>query len=82
MTQIKKGPVHRLPQDLSHALNTSPKAMSIWKNTITPLAKNEWICFVTSPKKPETRKHRILRTIADLQNGKRRPCCWPGCPHR
>ncbi|PJE76766.1 hypothetical protein COV05_02790 [Candidatus Uhrbacteria bacterium CG10_big_fil_rev_8_21_14_0_10_48_16] len=78
---ISKPPVHKIPRDLREALISSPKAQSTWEN-ITPLARNEWICWVTSVKKPETRKQHIQRACEDLLKGKRRPCCWPGCPHR
>ena len=47
-----------------------------------PVGKNEWICWVTSAKKEETRKRRIEAGIDKLRGGMRRPCCWPGCPHR
>lgn len=77
----KEGAVHPMPSDLSQALLSAVQAQAAWKD-ITPLARNEWICWITSAKMPETRKRRLQRTIEDLQNGKRRPCCWPGCPHR
>lgn len=72
--------LHTMPADLRKALS-SPAAKAAWKN-ITPLARNEWICWVTSAKKTETRKQRTQRAHNDLIEGKRRPCCWPGCPHR
>jgi uncharacterized protein YdeI (YjbR/CyaY-like superfamily) len=75
------GIVHKAPVDLRKAIVASPKARAAWKD-ITPLARNEWICWATSAKKAETRSHRIERMCEDLANGKRRPCCWPGCPHR
>ncbi len=75
------GPVHKLPPDLRKALASSPAAKEGWDD-ITPLARNEWICWVTSPKKAETRTQHVERAVADLAKGKRRPCCWPGCPHR
>ncbi|MGD9202195.1 MAG: YdeI/OmpD-associated family protein [Chitinispirillia bacterium] len=53
----------------------------LWED-ITPLARNEWICWVESTKKFETRKKRIKRVVEELKEGKRRPCCWPGCSHR
>ena len=56
-------------------------ALSCWEN-LTPLARNEWICWVEDAKKSETRHRRIGRVCADLKEGKRRPCCWGGCPHR
>lgn len=77
----KAGPVHSLPADLKKVLASSKGAQAAW-NDITPLAKNEWICWVTSAKMSETRDHRIKRTRDSLLEGKRRPCCWPGCPHR
>ncbi len=72
---------HTLPQDLKLALHSNKSALSAWQN-ITLLARNEFICWVISPKKIETRKHRIKRTIEELNEGKRRPCCWAGCIHR
>ncbi len=75
------GVVHKVPADLKKAISTSPSALFAWKD-ITPLARNEWICWVESAKKTETRKHRIERACEELANGKRRPCCWAGCIHR
>ncbi len=49
---------------------------------LTPLARNEWICWIESAKKEETRTRKIARIREDLLHGKRRPCCWPGCSHR
>lgn len=77
----EKGVVHKMPADLRKALTSAPMARVAW-NDITPLARNEWICWVTSVKKPETRKHHIERACNELTRGKRRPCCWAGCIHR
>lgn len=79
--EISKGVVHNVPADLKKALLSTEKALSAWED-ITPLARNEWICWVEDAKKPETREKRIKRTQEDLAHGKRRPCCWPGCKHR
>jgi uncharacterized protein YdeI (YjbR/CyaY-like superfamily) len=79
--KISSGVLHTVPADLRHALSSSDKALIAW-NDITPLARNEWICWVTSVKKAETRAHHVKRAIEELVKGKRRPCCWPGCPHR
>ena len=73
--------MHSIPQDLKKNINSNAKAQVVW-NDITPLAKNEWICWVTSGKKLETRNIRISKAISKLKNGMRRPCCWAGCPHR
>jgi hypothetical protein len=78
---ISAGPVHSLPADLREVLISDPAAWAKWKD-ITPLARNEWICWVISVKKPETRRQHIERVRRQLKEGMRRPCCWPGCPHR
>lgn len=75
------GVVHDLPEDLKHALTLDPGALATWED-ITPLARNEWICWIISAKKPETRRKRIDWGCSNLRDGKRRPCCWQGCSHR
>jgi uncharacterized protein YdeI (YjbR/CyaY-like superfamily) len=72
---------HTFPADFKKALTSSPLVYKAWED-ITPLARNEWICWVTSAKKDETRVKRIFQAVDMLSKGKRRPCCWPGCPHR
>ncbi len=81
MTKIAEGVVHKVPKDLKDTLLQNTKVLEIW-NGLTPLARNEWICYVTIVKKPETREAHIARIKNDLPKGKRRPCCWAGCPHR
>jgi len=61
-------------------LQSHDAVRELW-NALTPLARNEWICYVTIVKKAETRADHIRRAHEDLGRGKRRPCCWPGCPH-
>ncbi len=78
---ISGGTVHKLTPDIRYTLTKNKDVLAIW-HTLTPLARNEWICFVTLVKKPETRKQHLIRLCEDLKIGKRRPCCWPGCPHR
>lgn len=78
---VSGGVAHKLPSDLRKALVSAPKALAAWED-ITPLARNEWICWVVSVKNPETRRNHIERTITELREGKRRPCCWLGCVHR
>lgn len=75
------GVVHRLPPDLRTALIASPAATAAWVD-ITPLARNEFICWVEDAKQEVTRERRIRRTREELEEGQRRPCCWPGCKHR
>lgn len=79
--EISSGVVHQLPDDLKKALVSSPKALEAWED-LTPLSRNEWICWVTFVKKEETRKDHVKRTISELKEGIRRPCCWIGCIHR
>jgi hypothetical protein len=78
---ISPGAVHSVPADLQRVLISDPVARAKWED-ITPLARNEWICWVISVKKPETRRQHIERVRTELKEGMRRPCCWPGCPHR
>ena len=81
MKTTKKQELHKIPADLQKALNNNSRALAEWED-ITLLARNEWICWVISVKKPETRKHHVERVCTELLEGKRRPCCWAGCVHR
>ncbi len=72
---------HKMPSDLSAILKLNNDVLEIWER-LTPLARNEWICWITIVKKKETRIKHLQRLCEDLRKGKRRPCCWPGCPHR
>lgn len=81
MQKISSGTVHKLSKDVREALVSSNKVLKTWED-ITPLARNEWLCWIESAKKEDTRIHRIKRTRAELLEGKRRPCCWAGCIHR
>ena len=79
--RVSSGVVHTLPRDLRSALALNSVALAAW-NDITPLARNEFICWVLDAKQPVTRERRIRRTQEELEAGQRRPCCWPGCSHR
>jgi uncharacterized protein YdeI (YjbR/CyaY-like superfamily) len=79
--RISAGVVHDLPADLRKALASDAEALAAWED-ITPLARNEWICWTISVKKDETRLQHVERVCSELKEGMRRPCCWPGCPHR
>ncbi len=78
---IATGVVHNVPEDLQKAIHSNPNILKKW-NELTPLARNEWICWTTIVKKPETRMEHITRLCSEIIEGKKRPCCWPGCPHR
>ena len=73
--------VHTVPEDLRKALTADKAALSKWED-ITALARNEWICWVVSVKRPETRQEHVKRVCSELKEGMRRPCCWIGCIHR
>ncbi len=75
---LPAGTVHALPADLAAAL---AEAGAAWR-TLTPLARNKFVCWIEDAKRPATRAHRIARTVGEIAGGKRRPCCWPGCIHR
>ncbi len=79
--QLPGGVVHSLPADLRDGLAASATALEAWQD-ITPLARNEFICWVEDAKQQKTRQRRIRRTREELEEGMRRPCCWPGCSHR
>jgi uncharacterized protein YdeI (YjbR/CyaY-like superfamily) len=79
--RISGGVVHAMPADLRKALVSDSKVQAPWQD-ITPLARNEWICWVVSGKKAETRDIRIKKALSKMRGGMRRPCCWAGCPHR
>lgn len=72
--------MHTLPKDFKIAIENS--GLSDFWQSLTPLARNEWVCWVISAKKLETREKRIKVGIDKMKGGMRRPCCWEGCPHR
>ncbi|NLJ52569.1 MAG: YdeI/OmpD-associated family protein [Intrasporangiaceae bacterium] len=80
-TKVPGGTVHTLPADLRNELTSDEAVLALWQD-ITPLARNEFICWVEDAKQDTTRERRIRRTREELEEGKRRPCCWPGCSHR
>lgn len=73
--------MHKLPDDLRKALTADARAHSLWEG-LTPLTRNEWICWTISVKRAETRADHVARVTRQLKEGKRRPCCWIGCIHR
>jgi hypothetical protein len=81
MKTPSSGTVHQLPPDLRRTLVSNSSVQKIWES-LTPLARNEWICWIISVKKEETRQDHIRQLVERLNNGKRRPCCWIGCIHR
>ena len=78
---LKSGVVHKIPTDLKDIISRDSKIKNLW-NSITPLAHNEWLCWICSAKKDETRSRRIDIMKSKLLSGEKRPCCWAGCIHR
>lgn len=81
ISTLSPGTVHRVPKDLAEALAADAGTTAKWES-LTELARNEFICWVENAKQIETRNRRIKRTVQELGEGKRRPCCWIGCIHR
>lgn len=75
------GILHEIPDDIRIPVETDPKLLDSW-NKLTPIQRNEWICWTITVKKPSTRAQHLNRLIEEIKEGKRQPCCWPGCPHR
>lgn len=72
---VAEEPEPRVPPDLREALNANPAAKTQW-NDITPVARRDWIHWITSGKKSETRGRRIATACDMLASGKRRACCF------
>lgn len=79
--KISGGLVHDLPDDLVDALLGTRAVAGLWEN-LTPIARNEFICWIEDAKQEKTRARRIRRTVEELNEGRKRPCCWAGCIHR
>jgi hypothetical protein len=80
-TEVAAGVLHEVPDDLREILLSDAGLLAKW-NGLTPIQRNEWICWITIVKKPETRAEHVRRMRSGLREGERQPCCWPGCPHR
>ena len=82
ITRVGEEPECRMPADLRKALDGAPSAQAsvLWAQwaDITPMARRDWILWITSAKQEETRTRRIENACDMLGSGKRRPCCMPG----
>jgi len=72
---VAEEPEPKVPADLRRALAAAPKARGVWLN-ITRIARRDWIQWITSGKRAETRAIRIGKACDMLAKGKRRPCCF------
>lgn len=75
------GTVHEAGADMQAAVRADPAVLALWE-ALSPLGRNEFICWVDDAKQAKTRQRRIERTREELLEGKKRPCCWAGCIHR
>ena len=72
---VAEEPEPRVPVDLRKALAAAPEASAVWSD-ITPVARRDWIHWISSGKKAETRVRRIATACSMLASGKRRACCF------
>jgi hypothetical protein len=73
---VAEEPEPKVPADLRKALAAAhPKARAVWSD-ITPVARRDWIQWIESAKREETRLKRIENGCDMLAKGKRRPCCF------
>ncbi len=79
--RIEESAFHPIPENLKNILLENSELLEKW-NALTPIARNEWICWITIPKQEKTKQERLKRLQEDILSGQKRPCCWPGCPHR
>jgi hypothetical protein len=79
--KLSGGLAHALPADLVDALTETKNATRLWQE-LTPIGRNEFICWVEDAKQEKTRAKRINRAVEELLEGQKRPCCWAGCIHR
>ena len=77
ITRAGEEPETRVPIDLRKTLAAAPLAQALWAD-ITPIARRDWILWISSAKQPETRRNRIEKVCAMLASGKRRVCCFSG----
>lgn len=78
---LSKSALHEIPSELAERICDNPSLVDAWES-LTPIMRNEWICWIAMPKQQSTRDAHLERAIAEIGEGKRNPCCWPGCPHR
>ncbi len=72
---MSEEPEPEVPAGLRKALAAAPKARTLWSD-ITPVARRDWIQWIVSAKRPETRLRRVENACSMLAAGKRRVCCF------
>ncbi|MCI0589123.1 MAG: YdeI/OmpD-associated family protein [Planctomycetes bacterium] len=77
ITRAGEEPEVRVPLELRKSLAAAPLAQASWAD-ITPMARRDWVLWISTAKQPETRMRRIEKACDMLGSGKRRVCCFPG----
>ena len=72
---MAKEPEPKVPADLREALAANAAAKATWKD-VTTVTRRDWIHWITSGKRAETRVKRIDVAIDKLACGNRRACCF------
>lgn len=78
---FQHGTVHQAADDVQAAIREDPRVLALWDG-LTPLGRNEFLCWIEDARQAATRQRRIRRSCEEILDGKRRPCCWAGCIHR
>lgn len=81
MQEIKPSAFHEITKEIELVLLNNKKLLEKWNN-LTDIQRNEWLCWITMSKKDKTRLNRLKRMQSEIVYGAKKPCCWPGCPHR
>ncbi|SEM21572.1 Bacteriocin-protection, YdeI or OmpD-Associated [Pseudoxanthomonas sp. GM95] len=68
-------PEPKVPADIREALDGHAAARATWDD-ITAIARRDWIYWIVSGKKAETRIKRIGVALDKLGKGNRRACCF------
>jgi uncharacterized protein YdeI (YjbR/CyaY-like superfamily) len=72
-----KAPIE-MPDDLAAALSAAPAAQATF-DAFSPSCRREYLEWVTSAKRPETRTKRIAEAVAMMAEGKKRNWKYEGC---
>jgi len=75
LAPTKDWPEPHVPEDLQSALDAATDVAGLWES-ITPMARWEWVRWVNATRSPTTRARRVEVSMSKMRSGKRRPCCF------
>ncbi|MGO1978374.1 YdeI/OmpD-associated family protein [Brachybacterium tyrofermentans] len=75
LTTAAQWPEPEVPGDLGAALEAADDVEHQW-DSITPMARWEWVRWVGATKNDSTRAKRVDVSIDKLRKGSKRPCCF------